>query len=54
MKKITSIVYTPTYELQKKCMDKKEVDKLEQAVVVHGYIGASKKNIIELSMINFS
>ena len=43
MNKISNIVYTPTYLKQKEEMDKKEVLKLEQAIEVHGYRGASKK-----------
>lgn len=37
------VIYTNTYLDQTKQMDKSEVDKLEQAVIVHGYRGASKK-----------
>lgn len=36
------IVYTDNYKIQKEQMDDKEVSKLEQAIEVHGYRGASK------------
>ena len=39
---IGQIIYTPTYLNQKKYMDEKEVNKLEQAIEVHGYKGVSK------------
>ena len=41
--KITSIIYTETYITQKQKMDCSEVEKLEQAIEVHGYRGASKQ-----------
>jgi len=39
---IAKIIKTPTYLSQKKYMDEKEVNKLEQAIEVHGYRGASQ------------
>ena len=39
----TKIIYTNTYTKQKEHMDIGEVEKLEQAIEVHGYRGASKK-----------
>ena len=36
------IVYSKTYKEQRPSMDAKEVEKLEQAIEVHGYRGASK------------
>lgn len=36
------IIYTDTYLNQKELMDEKEVEKLEQAIEVHGYRGSSK------------
>jgi hypothetical protein len=43
MIKLHNIVYSQTYNLQRAKMDIKEVNKLEQAIEVHGYRGASKK-----------
>ena len=43
VKPFIMIVHTPTYIQQKENMDVKEVEKLEQAIEVHGYRGASKK-----------
>jgi hypothetical protein len=40
---ITKIIYTPSYFIQKSQMDNSEVEKLEQAIEVHGYRGASSK-----------
>lgn len=40
---ISSIVYAPSYLAQRDKMDDSEVEKLEQAIEVHGYRGASKK-----------
>jgi hypothetical protein len=39
--KIVSIVKCPTYILQRKCMNVIEIEKLEQAIEVHGYRGVS-------------
>lgn len=39
---IAKIIYTPTYLDQRRYMDNLEVNKLEQAIEVHGYRGASK------------
>lgn len=36
------VIYTQTYKDQRKSMDMSEVDKLEQAIDVHGYRGISK------------
>jgi len=38
-----NIIYTDTYKLQRENMDASEVSKLEQAIQVHGYRGASKQ-----------
>ena len=42
-KYFSKVIYSDTYVMQKSQMDKSEVDKLEQAIEVHGYRGASKK-----------
>jgi len=42
MNKITKTIYSDTYKHQRELMDKSEVNKLEQAIEVHGYRGASK------------
>ena len=42
-KYFSKIIYANTYIKQKNQMDKSEVDKLEQAIDVHRYRGASKK-----------
>jgi len=39
---IDDVIYTNTYTKQCELMDSKEVDKLEQAIEVHGYRGYSK------------
>lgn len=38
-----NIVYTSSYQKQRCLVDSKTVAKLEQAIEVHGYRGASKK-----------
>ncbi|VBB17945.1 hypothetical protein YASMINEVIRUS_408 [Yasminevirus sp. GU-2018] len=43
VKPFIKVVHTPTYTRQKEEMDDDEVEKLEQAIEVHGYRGASKK-----------
>jgi len=40
---ISKVVFSDTYNQQKDQMDTSEVKKLEQAIYVHGYRGASKK-----------
>ena len=42
-KYFSKVIYSDTYVMQKSQMDKSKVDKLEQAIEVHGYRGASKK-----------
>lgn len=37
------IIYAPTYQNQRTLMKQSDVEKLEQAIEVHGYRGASKK-----------
>ena len=37
------VIYTDTYLDQRKQMEEHEISKLEQAVLVHGYRGASRK-----------
>ena len=39
----SEVIFSETYEQQKTQMDVSEVNKLEQAIEVHGYRGASKK-----------
>lgn len=39
----TNIIFSDQYIKQKEYMDEVEVDKLEQAIEVHGYRGPSKK-----------
>ena len=39
---IDHTIFTNTYVKQKTFMDVKEVDKLEQAIDVHGYRGTAK------------
>jgi hypothetical protein len=41
-KEISSIIFLPTYRYQRDLMDLREVRKLEQAAIAHGYRGASK------------